>query len=57
MFKSFYKFVGRDQHGRKFSSQKPQEGEIKVEHKDSKKGGKFGDDFKGGDYIDYEEVK
>ena len=31
-------------------------GEINIDHMPDKKG-KFGNDFKGGDYIDYEEVK
>jgi hypothetical protein len=33
------------------------EGEIRVDHHPDKKGGRFGSQFKGGEYVDYEELK
>ena len=34
------------------------EGDVKIEYQpDNKKGGRFGSEFKGGDYVDYEEIK
>lgn len=32
------------------------DGEVRVNKSRQDKGGKFGDNYKGGDYIDYEEV-
>ncbi len=33
------------------------EGEINIDYKPQNRNGKFGNDFKGGEYVDYEEVK
>jgi len=33
------------------------EGDVHVDYVPKDKKGKFGDDFKGGEYVDYEEVK
>lgn len=39
-------------------NQTKKSGTIHIDHiPEDKKGGKFGDNFKGGEYVDYEEVK
>lgn len=60
-FKLIYKAVGRDPSSHRFDRRqqrrdKTKKGEINIDHIPNKKGGKFGDDYKGGEYVDYEEL-
>lgn len=59
-FKGIYRAAGREpgkKYDNNFKNRSKKNGEINIDHVPDKKGGKFGNDFKGGDYVDYEEVK
>lgn len=61
VFKGIYRIYGTEPKGRSrggyYQKHREKKGEIHIDNMPNKKGGKFGDDFKGGEYIDYEEVK
>ena len=61
IFKGVYKIYGSDprqkQQSRYYKKNSRETGELHIDNMPDNKNGKFGDNFKGGEYIDYEEVK
>ena len=60
LFNGIYRVTGNPKSKTKnkfYTRNRNTEGEIKVDQMPNKKKGKFDNDFKGGEYIDYEEVK
>ncbi len=59
LFKGIYRVTGEPQKNRsKYTERsRPKEGEITIDEMPGKKRGKGNGNFKGGEYIDYEEVK
>lgn len=60
-FKMLYKAMGKDPSSQRFNKQnqyrnRAKKGNINIDHVPNKKGGKFGNDYKGGEYVDYEEL-
>lgn len=64
IFRSVGRFMSRMMNGgqqqnfkEKQQGQKPSDGNVNIEYAPTKKHSKSADNFKGGDYVDYEEVK
>lgn len=57
--KGVYKVFGQPQQREKSrrNHQTRNRGGVQIDHMPDNKGGKFGDNYKGGEYVDYEEVK
>ncbi len=55
--KLIIRLAGNQIKKKQYEPTQKREGEIHVNHKPESKGGKYGKDFKGGEYVDYEEVK
>jgi hypothetical protein len=61
VFKQIVSFIaritGRHTPQKGQSTRTKREGEINIDYRPEDKNGKFGGDFEGGEYVDYEEVK
>ena len=51
------RITGRNAPQRGHDARPKREGEVNIDYTPESKSGKFGEDFKGGEYVDYEEVK
>lgn len=57
VYKVFGPSAQQRQRARQANGHSKKYGGIQIDHIPNKKGGKFGDNYKGGEYVDYEEVK